>query len=210
MRRFAFISLILTVVCMPSMVSCTDDKEPIETMFTGYMSGFTDPQGYISVLTDDFGKQYMVSGGSEKLRPDTLYRIVAAIALDENYTAQIKQMVPAISYVAPESGIVPDTMRVTDPVQIESAYIGGGYLNVNVIIKVKNEDSKHLFLYAHTNTPGKTGFIFYHNAYGDTPVYSKRIYVSIPLTVYGLTTNSKVSLTCKGYQEDYDMEFTYK
>lgn len=210
MKRSVLTTLILAAVMMPAIVSCTDEKEPVETMFTGYMSGFTDPKGYISVLTDDFGKQYMVSGGSEKLRPDTLYRIVAAIAIDENNTAQIKQMVPAMSYVAPESTVVPDTMRVTDPVQIESAYIGGGYLNVNVIIKVKNEDSKHLFLYAHTNTASKTGFTFYHNAYGDTPVYSKRIYVSIPLTVYGLTTNSKVSLTCKGYQEDYDMEFTYR
>ena len=210
MKRFTPALLILTAVCMMALVSCEDEKEPVGTMFSGFMTGYTDSEGYMTVLNDDFGKQYMVREKSDKLRPDTMYRIVATVELDENKTALIHQMIPALSYVAPESSEIPDSMRVKDPVQIESAYIGGGYLNVNVIIKVKKEATKHSFRYAHLNIPGRTEFTFYHNAYGDEPVYSKRAYVSIPLFGYGLTTNSKVFLSCKGYEEDYAIQLTYK
>jgi hypothetical protein len=210
MKRIASVLVLMAAVCIPALLSCEDENEPVGTILSGFMTGYTDADGYISVLNDDFGNQYMVSGGSEQLRPDSIYRIVASVELDENKTAKIQQMVPTLSYVAPETDVVPDTMRVTDPVKIEGAYIGGGYLNVNVVVKVKNEDSRHSFIYAHTTSAGADRFVFYHNAYGDEPVYSKHIYISIPLYGYGLAKNSKVFLSCKGYEEDYDMEFTYK
>ena len=90
----------LAALFMPAVISCIEDQEKIETMFSGYMSGYTDSEGYVTVLKDDFGTEYMVSEKSDQLNPDTLYRLVASVALDENRTARILQMVPTISYLA--------------------------------------------------------------------------------------------------------------
>ena len=193
-----------------AFISCDDDKEKVETMFSGFMTGYTDAEGYVTILNDDYGTQYMVSEKTDKLNPDTLYRLVASVALEENRTARILQMVPTISYIAPEDSLIPDTMRVKDPVKIESIYIGGGFLNVHVCIKVQKEGTKHGLLYSRLNTPGKTSFTFYHNAYGDEPVYSKYAYVSIPLYGYGLAKNDTVFLSCKGFEEDYEYKLIYK
>ena len=210
MRKYLSILLILAVALTPVLISCDDENEPIETMFSGFMTGYTDTEGYISVLNDDFGKQYMVSEKSDKLEPDTLYRLVASVALDENLTARILQAVPAISYRAPEDAFIVDSLRVKDPVQIQSLYIGGGYLNIHLGIKVAKEGSLHRLFYTHVYSPGKLKFTIYHNAYNDKPVYTKNAYMSIPLNGYGLSKNDTVFLSCKGYGEDYDYKLIYK
>ena len=211
MKRITSILLVLTAIIVPTFISCDDDKEPIETMYSGFMTGTTDSEGYIKTLKDDFGKLYTVTEKSEKLNPDAKYRVVASIAVDENLTARILQMVPAISYQAPEDSLVPDSMRVKDPVQIHSLYIGGGFLNINLGIKVAHEGTVHRLFYSHLDTtPGKVEFTIYHNAYGDEPVYTKQAYLSIPLSGYGLAQNDTVFLTAKGYEEDYAYSPVYK
>ena len=210
MKRIKSILLVLVAIVIPSFISCDDDKEPIETMYTGFMTGTTDSEGYIKNLKDDFGKNYTVTEKSEKLDPDAKYRIVASIAIDENLSARILQMAPTISYQAPEDSIIPDSMRVKDPVEIQSVYIGGGFLNIYMGIKVAKEGTVHRLFYSHLNTPGKVQFTIYHNAYGDEPVYTKHTYVSIPLSGYGLATNDTVFLTAKGYEEDYVFKPVYK
>lgn len=210
MKRVASVSLILAAVLMSAFISCDDDKEKVETMYSGFMTGHTDSEGYVTILTDDFGTQYMVSEKSDQLEPDTLYRLVAAVALDENRTARILQMVPTISNIAPADSIIPDSLRVQDPLDVVSLYIGGGYLNIYLGVKVATEGTLHRLFYTRLGTPGKVAFTIYHNAYDDKPVYTKHAYMSIPLHGYGLAKNDTVFLTCKGYQEDYDYKLVYK
>lgn len=210
MKRNATILMILSAAVLPALVSCDEKKEPIETMFSGFMTGRTDSEGYIKSLKDDYGKNYKVTEKSEKLDPDSNYRLVASVAIDENLTARILQMAPAISYQAPEDSIIPDSMRVKDPVEIHSLYIGGGFLNIYMGIKVAKEGTAHRLFYSHLDTPGKVKFTIYHNAYGDEPVYTKHAYVSIPLAGYGLGQNDTVFLSANGYQEDYDYKLIYK
>ena len=142
--------LLLPVLTLALLISCNDDEQQeIETMTSGFMTGMTNSQGYVSMLRDHFGKSYRISGKSEKLKPDTIYRMVASIALNEDNTARILQMVPTISYIAPEDSLIPDTMRIKDPVKIESIYIGGGFLNLHVCIKVQKEGTQHGLIYSH-------------------------------------------------------------
>lgn len=194
--------LALAALFMPAVISCIEDQEKIETMFSGYMSGYTDSEGYVTVLKDDFGTEYMVSEKSDQLNPDTLYRLVASVALDKNRTARILQMVPTISYYAPADSIIPDSLKTTDQVELISAYIGGGYLNINLGIKVSKEDAVHRLIYAQKDSIGRKVFTIYHNAYGDRPVYTKHAYISIPLYVYGLAKNDTVFLCSKAFKKD--------
>lgn len=210
MKRTTALLLTLTAVAAFAVMSCNDDKEKIGTMFSGFMTGYTDSEGYVTVIKDDFGAEYMVSEKTEQLHPDTLYRMVASVSLDDNKAAKILQMVPAIAYRAPEDSVLHDSLRVTDPVEIQSAYIGGGYLNLYLGVKVQTEGTRHRLFYSHLDSPGKLKFTIYHNAYGDKPVYTKHVYMSIPLYGYGLSQNDTVFLSCKGYQEDYDCKLIFK
>ena len=210
MKGFISFIAVSALAAVMSLASCQDEREPVDTMFSGFMTGYTDSQGYISSLKDDMGNTYKVNNKSEKLQPDTLVRVVAVITLDDQKQAQIVQVAYPISYVAPKDKILHDSVRVIDPIQIESIYIGGGHLNVNIGIKVQKEGTKHSLIYSQLESPGKLKFTFYHNAYGDKPVYTKHAYVSIPLLGYGLHKNDTVFLSCKGYEEDYDYKLVYK
>jgi len=210
MKGFISIIAVSALAAVMSLASCQDEREPVDTMFSGFMTGYTDSKGYISSLKDDMGNTYKVNNKSEKLTPDTLVRVVAVITLDEQKQAQILQLAYPISYVAPKDKILHDSMRVKDPIQIESIYIGGGHINVNIGIKVQKEGTMHSLIYSQLESPGKLMFTFYHNSYGDKPVYTKHAYVSIPLSGYGLQKNDTVFLSCKGYEEDYDYKLVYK
>ena len=209
MKRTALL-LALTAILLPAVISCDEEENKIETMFSGFMSGYTDSEGYVTVLKDDYGVQYMVNEKSEQLRPDTLYRMVATVALDENKTARILQMEPTKSFYAPADSLVPDSVKVTDPVEIISMYLGGGYINIYLGVRVSKEKTVHRLLYTHKDSIGRKKFTIYHNAYGDEPVYTKHAYLSIPLYGYGLAKNDTVFLSCNGYTEDYEREFIFK
>lgn len=210
MKRFISYIAIPILFIAVSLASCRDEKEPVDTMLSGFMTGYTDSQGFISTLKDDMGNTYKVSNKLDKLKPDTLVRLVAAISLDENKQAKILQIAYPMSYIAPKDKILHDSVRIKDPIRIESIYIGGGYLNVNVEIKVQKEGTKHSLIYTQLESPDKLKFTFYHNSYGDKPVYTKHAYVSIPLSGYGLHKNDTVFLSCKGYEEDYDYKLIYR
>ena len=210
MKRLDYILAVLATVSVFLFMSCQDEKEPVDTMFSGFMTAYTDSEGFITTLKDDMGNVYNISRKHDKVKSDTLVRVVATIALEEDNQAHIVQLAYPISYTAPKDNILHDSMKVKDPIQIESIYIGGGYLNVNVGIKVQKEGTKHSLIYSQLNSPDKLKFTFYHNAYGDKPVYTKHAYVSIPLSGYGLNKNDTVFLSCTGYEEDYDYKLIYK
>ena len=210
MKGFLSLITLSALATVISLNSCKDDREPVETMLSGFMTGYTDSKGYISSLKDDMGNSYKVNNKLEKLKPDTLVRVVTTIALDDEKQARILQVAYPISYTAPKDKILHDSMRIKDPIQIESIYIGGGFLNVNIGIKVQKEGTKHSLIYSQLESPDKLKFTFYHNSYGDKPVYTKYAYVSIPLSGYGLHKNDTVFLSCKGYEEDYDYKLIYR
>jgi len=207
MKTSTSILVFLAVVFMQAFISCRDDNEEVGTIYSGFMTGYTDSEGYISVLNDDFGKQYMVKEKSGRLKSDTLYRMVASVELDENLNARILQMVPTISDKAYEDSVNPD---FKDPVEIKSMYIGSGFLNIHLGIKVAKEGTVHRLFYSHINTPGKVVLAIYHNADDDKPVYTKYAYLSIPLSGYGLSKNDTVFVNAKGYDKDYDSPVIYK
>ncbi|MGX8689810.1 MAG: NigD1/NigD2 family lipoprotein [Bacteroidaceae bacterium] len=209
MKRISTIIVSVIAIFM-TVSSCREDRDKIETMMSGYMTGYTDSEGYFTVLNDDMGNQYMVSEQDKKHQPDTLLRVVATIALDERNTARIIQCVFPIANRAREDSSLHDTLKKADPVEIQSLYIGGGFLNVNLGIRVQTEGTKHTIVYSYADDSDKLRFTIYHNAYDDKPVYTKKAYLSIPLSEYGLNKNDTVFLNCKGYEEDYEYKLIYK
>lgn len=194
--------------------SCEKGDNIVKTVLSGYMTGVTDSLGYIKELVDDMGNRYTLlkEDESEQYSPDTIVRMVVAVELDDDKRARITSHAYPLSYRAPADAILPDSLRVHHPTKIESLYIGGGYLNINVEILVSKENTKHLLLYSCTDnsTPNIT-FQLYHNSYGDGRMYTKRAYISIPLSGYGLSHGDTVRLNCNGYYGlDYGYELIYR
>lgn len=210
MKRLTAIILTATTACLMTFISCRKDNDEVKTTFSGFMTGYTDSQGYITVLNDDMGNRYMVNGRTSHYPPDTLVRLVAVISIDENNTASIEDCVLPFSSKAPVDSSLPDSARVSDPLQIQSIYIGGGFLNLHLAIKVQKEGTTHFLAYSRLDSSDKLKFKLYHNAYGDGLMYTKHAYISIPLSDYDLNKNDTVFLSCKGYQEDYDYKLIYK
>lgn len=208
MKRIRTIVILALAGVIIPFVACEDEKKDIETMTSGFMTGQTDSKGHITVLKDDFGKQYTVKETSDSLLPDTMIRVVTSIALDQNGAARILQVVRPMSYRAPEDSLINDTLKVKDPVQLYTAYIGGGYLNITLGVKVKKEMTMHMLGYSHLGAP-TTSFTLYHNAYGDGDVYTKNAYISIPLSFYGLNKNDTVSFYYKSYEGDRVVKLAY-
>lgn len=209
MKRIRTIIIMALAGIIIPFAACEDDTENVETMTSGFMTGQTDSRGFITVLKDDFGKQYMVKETSDSLLPDTMIRVVTSIALDQNGAARILQVVRPMSYRAPEDSVINDTLKAKDPVQLYTAYIGGGFLNITLGVKVKKEMTMHMLGYSHMGTP-MTSFSLYHNAYGDEDVYTKNAYISIPLSFYGLQENDTVSLNYRSFEGDRVLKLVYR
>ena len=208
MKKLTFL---LFAATMLSFTACNEDREPIETMYSGFMTGYTDTQGYLYSLKDDFGRKFKVISGDEgKHKPDTLYRLVTSLAVDENDNAKLLQAVHAISYIAPLDSSIEDSLKVRDPMLLNTYYIGGGYLNLTLGVKVQTEGTKHDLRYTYSDQAGKPLFHLYHNAYGDGQVYTKNAFVSIPLSTYGLEKNDTVLISYMSYDQDCLIKVIYK
>lgn len=209
------IPLIVTLAGI--MVSCSEKEEPVESMISGFVTAYTDHEGYVSIIRDDMGNEYQTDGKySIQLpyygysEPDTSYRMVVSLAIGDNGHAHILQGVFVQSSRAPESDAIPDAYKVKDPVQLNAAYIGGGFLNLTMGIKVHKEGSQHDMIYAHKSGSDKLKFIIYHNAHGDLATYTKYVYLSIPLDGYGLQKNDTVFIVTGDGNKDCETKAVYR
>jgi len=204
-------------IMLAVLSSCSKDIEVIKAVSAGFVNCYTDSEGYVSVMSDDMGNSYMVNEKSEKLRPDTTYRMVCSYTFGESSTVKIDQMIPTYSgriagelnYMAMEESSFPKKNEMNDPVNIELAYPGSGYLNIRLGIKVGGKQSSHEFQVVHVNDSEKVRFRVYHNAAGDDEGYTLNAYLSVPLTGFGLSRGDSIYLSSNGYDKDYNLVMVY-
>lgn len=211
MKRRALLFITVLTATVVSLTACQEEeKQVIETMTSGFMTGYTNHDGLMYKLKDDFGNLYNLNEKRGFFTPDSTYRLLASIVLKDNGSASILQLVGIPSENAPEDSVLEDSVKVKDPLKVYTAYIGGGYLNITLGIKVEKEHTIHRLRYSHKEDSLSTTFLLYHNAYGDGQVYTKNAYVSIPLTKYALTKNDTVSIIYNGYDGDSIMTLVYR
>ncbi len=196
-----------------AFASCSIYDRPVDTILSGFMTGYTNSKGQFGSILDDMGNTYVVSQDLDRgymLPADTMLRMVAVASIQEDGTLVMQQAVPTQSYEAPLDSDVPDSMRVQDPLSVITSYIGGGFLNLELGIKVQTEGTRHAIMYSVSTESGMPHFRIYHKAYGDKPMYSKKAYFSIPLSSYGLSHGDSVRLSCAGYDNSYDLKLIYR
>ena len=204
MKRLHF--YILATVAL--LTSCSKEKDEIPFTFNGFFTAYTNSNSQIYKITDDMGNTYNVKEDDTDLSPNTTTRIVATVKAEDGDTVIASKLFP-LSEVATLDSKVHSELKVKDPVILKSIYLGGGYLNVHLGIKVKNENTAHNVLYSRSNGNKNLKIILYHNAHNDEPIYTQNAFLSIPVWIY-IHKNDTISFCYRSFEGDRVEKLIYR
>ena len=130
-------------------------------------------------LYTDSGKKYRVAGELEGLKPRTWARGLFGYVLQDAGTVEVRTLlnVPILPNASEQYPLK------RDPVEIVSAWMGGGFVNIHLKKKTKGGDHTWGFILdrSYANTAGGTTYevSLYHDQGGDPTAYSADVYFSI-------------------------------
>lgn len=165
--------------------------------------------------------QILNRDGLDGLTPDSTYRTVSIYEPKEmnaqgNATALLYscQLIIAVKPVTVDK--LPDGIAKTDPLDIQSVWKSGNYLNL-ILLPMAKEKS-HIFHFMEDGiTDNEDGsrtlhLTLYHNQNGDYEAFTRKSYLSIPLWAYEgrLAQGDRVILRINTYEKGFvSYEFTY-
>ena len=194
--RLSFILL-----CMLSIGACKEDYS-YPNVLTELAEVQTDENGHLKELTTDRGETFIVGkyASTTRFTADTLYRMLTVFEpLQEHPNQLLVHVVQPIfsEYPIPvkqlEDGIK------TDPVDIQSIWRAGNYLNMILHIQTKEEPHKFHFvdhgIYPYDEQPNSDApqaskgkqvleLTFYHDRKEDYEAFTSNYCFSIPLKPY--------------------------
>lgn len=187
------------------LTSCGDDDYHYPSVKLEFLTAFSGSDGSLqSVLTDE-GEQYPVLENASKLTidPNSFVRIVSNYepvkAADGVAGVKLYAALGTISPFPLPADKFEDGVK-TDPVELQSIWMGIDYLNL--LLGIKAQDGKHLlhFIEDEVVKDKSTGLVtvhltLYHDAANDVLAYTKRAYVSVPLWQYAEEGVKKVAVT---------------
>lgn len=191
MKKYCCGLLVVVLLCL--FVSCGDDDYHYPSVKQDFLTAFSGSDGRLeSVLTDE-GETFQIVEDASGLRvnADTAIRIVAnyeTLVTDNDVIggklyALLQTVSPVPLAVAEFEGGVK-----TEPSEIQSIWLGYGYLNI--VLKVKQQ-GKHLFHFVEDevvvdrdNGRVTVQLTLYHDISSIVQDYSKRAYLSVPLKQY--------------------------
>lgn len=192
-------------------------------MISTFIDVTTDADGTLQDLITDKGEtlQILNRDGLDGLTPDSTYRTVSIYEPKEmnaqgNATALLYscQLIIAVKPVTVAK--LPDGIAKTDPLDIQSVWKSGNYLNL-ILLPMAKEKS-HIFHFMEDGiTDNEDGsrtlhLTLYHNQNGDYEAFTRKSYLSIPLWAYEgrLAQGDRVILRINTYEKGFvSYEFTY-
>lgn len=192
-------------------------------MISTFIDVTTDANGTLQDLITDKGEtlQILNRDGLDGLTPDSTYRTVSIYEPKEmnaqgNATALLYscQLIIAVKPVTVDK--LPDGIAKTDPLDIQSVWKSGNYLNL-ILLPMAKEKS-HIFHFMEDGiTDNEDGsrtlhLTLYHNQNGDYEAFTRKSYLSIPLWAYEgrLAQGDRVILRINTYEKGFvSYEFTY-
>lgn len=192
------------------LIGCKDDDYVYPPVLTEIISVRISETGSIQDLNTDKGASYRVENGSRftGYSPDSLYRMVCIYELHEA-TAETTAQIYSVRNTVSPIPILPERLIgdiKTDPVNVQSIWRSGDYLNVILLVKIQN--GKHLFHFIETGNEEEAGshkidLTLYHDKQDDVEGYSQRAYLSVPLKQYNLTASDSVFFTLNTYKQGF-------
>lgn len=215
--------LLYTLFCMLILGACKKDEYVYPNVISTFIDVTTDSEGTLQNLVSDKGEtlQILNRKGLDGLTPDSIYRSVSIYEPKEiNTQGQVTallyscQLIIAVKPVTVDK--LPDGIAKTDPLNIQSVWKSGRYINL-ILLPMAKEKS-HIFHFMEEGiTDNGDGshtlyLTLYHNQNGDYEAFTRKSYLSIPLWAYEnrLTSGDKVIIRINTYEKGFvNYEFTY-
>lgn len=206
MKKTRLALTLAAAALVTSVLSCEKGKE-IDSFTYDFVTVYTDANGYGSVLKNDRGGTYVIADTSIHMKPDTLFRMICSYTVNaDSTTAHVFSAAQtiAIEPVNPEEF---HNTVVDHPVKIQSAWLGGGYLNIIFDILALDKVHRLFPLEYSDSTYTNVRIGLYHDENGDERGFTRHAYMSIPLSKYGLQSGDTVTFFYKGYNGPEEKKF---
>lgn len=216
MKKLVILSFILPLL----LSSCSDDDYVYPNVLTDMIDLKTDDTGTGRYLITDEGTEWNIQAraGLDGLVPDTTYRTVTMYApLTDSDTTEKTAMLYNTQLVISPIPLPEEKFKElkTDPVAIQSLWRGGNYLNMILLVKVK--DQSHGYHFIENKLEEKDGektlyLTLYHDRNNDIEGFDRKVYLSIPLWAYAntLRKGDKIVFNINTYKEGMiSRTFTY-
>lgn len=215
--------LLNALFCLLFLGACKEDEYVYPNVISTFIDVTTDANGTLQDLITDKGEtlQILNREGLDGLTPDSTYRTVSIYEPKEtdtqgNTTALLYscQLIIAVKPVTVDK--LPDGVAKTDPLNIQSVWKSGNYLNLILLPMAK--DKSHIFHFMEDGiTDDEDGkrtlhLTLYHDQNGDYEPFTRKSYLSVPLWAYEgrLTSGDRIVLRINTYEKGFvNYEFTY-
>ncbi|RGN51199.1 hypothetical protein DWW69_04475 [Bacteroides sp. AF16-49] len=186
MRRGVFYSLLVLLTSF--IMGCSDDEYVYPPALTELLSVRTNASGTIDYLLPDRSAGLRVENGSKYsgMVPDSIYRLVAIYEIKD--AKEPSAYIYTIGNVIAPEPIGQEQLAgemKTDPVNIQSIWRSGDYLNMILLVKAQNK--KHSFHFIEAQGANQTSCLrltLYHDKGEDVEAYTQKAYLSVPLKKY--------------------------
>ncbi len=203
------------------LVACGEKEFYYPNLITEMVCLNTNTEGIGNQFMTDEGKVWYLSENSQpdNLTADSTYRIIcryAPLAANENGKAEV-QAYSMSSVIAP----LPKPEReyehiITDPVNLQSIWRRGDYLNMVLQVMVKDKNHHLSFiedgLFTNLNGTRTLTLKLYHDSCGDIEGFEQTYYLSVPLWHYQdrLEKGDQIEFHLNTYKEGMTYRtFTY-
>lgn len=213
-------SFLLSFLFPLLLSACSDDDYVYPNVLTDMVDLHTDDTGTVRYLITDQGNEWRIQSrtGLDGLAPDTLYRTVTMYApLTESDAAEKEAMLYNTQLVLSPIPLPEEKFKEvkTDPVEIQSIWRSGKYLNL--ILQVKAKDQQHGYHFMENKRESKNGkqilyLTLYHDRNNDIEGFNRKVYLSVPLWAYSnvLHKGDKIVFNINTYKEGMTTrEFDY-
>ena len=203
-RKFLHTGIVLLVALF--FVQCDKEDDYVyPDVLTDFMDLHTNDESVIDYIRPDvsgmLSLNHRLSG--QGLKEDTVYRAVGMYSLPD---AEGRTSVYSVSlvYAEPPVRLGEGLTLLADPLNIESVYRGGDYLNV--VAQPMMQSIPHSYTFAEDSLVSKGGCTrlylkLGHSRNGDRESFSRRVYLSVPLKGYALSAGDTIVFRANVYDK---------
>ena len=204
------VPIVFSLFFLTILSSCNKDMEETDNIVTGFVTVWTDTEGKVTVLQDDFGNRYMANDKDNHKAPaDTMLRVISLYTINADSTiATVLETINILSNRATDISECENNEIKQDPVEVQSVWVSGGYLNAVIGISVHNIPHI-LFMVADTTQNNSLTFSLYHDRNADPLGATRNAYISVPLDGYGLEKGDSIFFSCKEDGAVYNSSFEF-
>jgi hypothetical protein len=218
MRAIVCHIIAVTTICILLLSSCKSDDSTYPPVQLEFVTAQTNDNGKLATITTDSNNSYTVSSDKSNnvFAADSTLRIVANYAFDvveKDTTVCIYASAKAISTLPQTADKFKEI--ITDPAQVLSIWLGRNYLNIVLNVLAQSKTHKFAFIEEAVTTDAEgrknISILLYHDNNGDLEAYTKRAYISIPLSQYTSTDNKDIIINFSLYTDSSTLKrYTFK